>query len=259
MISVVIPVFNAENTITAALESVQNQRGAFISEIIVVDDGSTDNSAGVVTNYATTHPDLQVILLQQQNKGVSAARNAGMSAARNDFIALLDADDVWLPEKTSEQMRFLLDPKCVLDFISCERNGDRVRFPYRADDDGVANVTFLKLLIRNGIPNTSIFRKEILTDTGFFDENMRHAEDLDFYLRVSTSHKMAVLDKSLVITGQGKKPFGVSGLSANLRKMEKGFQYTLKKLRNMGYLNSAAYQIAKTYFRLKYIIRILRR
>lgn len=259
MISVIIPVYNAADTVEKALLSVKNQRCEEEMEIIVVNDGSTDQSAEVVQDFMKDDPELQISLINQTNKGVSEARNVGMRAAKGEFIALLDADDEWLPEKTSSQMQYLLDPSLELDFIGCERNNEKIRFPYSEEKNGLAYVSFFKLLIRNGIPNTAIFKKNILKKSGYFDEKMRHAEDLDFYLRVAKHSKMAVLNRSLVITGNGKKSFGESGLSADLVEMEKGFQYTLKKLYDLEYLNFVEYHLTKFYFSIKYYLRIIRK
>ena len=126
MISVIIPVYNAADTVEKALLSVKNQRCEEEMEIIVVNDGSTDQSAEVVQDFMKDDPELQISLINQTNKGVSEARNIGMRAAKGEFIALLDADDEWLPEKTSSQMQYLQDPSLELDFIACERNNEKI-------------------------------------------------------------------------------------------------------------------------------------
>ena len=96
-VSVIIPCFNAEKYIEGAIRSVLLQDWPHV-EIIVVDDGSTDRSADIVQK---TFP--QVTLVKQANQGVSMARNSGIQATHGDWIAFLDADDLWLPEKLASQ------------------------------------------------------------------------------------------------------------------------------------------------------------
>ena len=109
MISVIIPLYNAENTILAALDSVKNQEGDFDFEILVINDGSNDKSAEKVQQFIDENPQLNIQLIHQENKGVSSARNAGLRLAKGEFIAFLDADDVWLPHKTKVMMKVLTE------------------------------------------------------------------------------------------------------------------------------------------------------
>ena len=118
MISVIIPLYNAENTILAALDSVKNQEGNFDFEIMVINDGSTDKSAEKVQQFIDENPQLNIQLIHQENKGVSSARNAGLRLAKGEFIALLDADYVWLSHKTAEQLKILQQLTLDADFIS---------------------------------------------------------------------------------------------------------------------------------------------
>jgi glycosyltransferase involved in cell wall biosynthesis len=99
MVSCVIPVFNGENFLAEAIESVLAQTHSSL-EVIVVDDGSTDGSADVARDFA----DRGVRLLSQNNAGCASARNLGIAAASGDYVALLDADDLWLPDKLERQL-----------------------------------------------------------------------------------------------------------------------------------------------------------
>ncbi len=99
-VSVIIPTFNRGWVIREAIDSVLNQTfGSF--ELIVVDDGSTDNTLDILAEYKD-----RITLIKQRNRGVSAARNRGMDAASGRFIAFLDSDDLWLPQKLNCQMEF---------------------------------------------------------------------------------------------------------------------------------------------------------
>lgn len=259
LISVIIPVYNAENSIGTTLESVRKQtwKGSF--EIIIIDDGSTDRSIAIVESFRLNNPSLDIKIVRQSNRGVSAARNRGLKMATGNFLALLDADDVWLPEKTKLQMHYLKNDSLDIDFLSCVRVGHRVKFPYSADQNGLIPVTFQKLLLRNEIPTpTVIFKRKILENTGFFSESHRFAEDHNYWLKIARKNRMFILNKELVVAGGGKRSFGASGLSGNLREMEKGFQKTLVEMKELTFLSPSQYIFYKIFYSSKYILRLAR-
>ena len=101
MFSVIIPAYNSENTIEKALDSLRNQtKPELIREVIVINDGSADATADKVEQYKKREScNLNIILYNQQNAGVAAARNAGIRMATADYLAFLDSDDCWAPEK----------------------------------------------------------------------------------------------------------------------------------------------------------------
>jgi len=259
MISVIIPLYNAESTIVKALDSVKNQKTDEVFEIFVINDGSTDNSNGIVENYILENPEMKIHLIHQENKGVSAARNAGLRLAKGEFIALLDADDVWLPEKTEKQIQFL-KPEKKIDFLASARNYNNLLFPYKAEKGKLSEITFKKLLIRNETqPSTVIFKKKILQNTGFFDEKQRYAEDVNYWMKISEKNKMFILNETLVLTGDGKKSFGVSGLSANLKEMDKGFRKNLKDMYHMKRISFFSFLLLNNFYRMKYFLLTFRR
>ena len=162
MISVIIPLYNAENTILAALDSVKNQEGNFDFEIIVINDGSTDKSAEKVQQFIDENPQLNIQLIHQENKGVSSARNAGLRLAKGEFIAFLDADDVWLPHKTKVMIKVLTE-NSEIDFLASFRNNECIGFPYRYNNQNLTEITLRKFLIRYiGQTSTAIFRRKVL-------------------------------------------------------------------------------------------------
>ena len=260
LISVIIPVYNAEKTIIRALESVRAQTfPAERFEIIVTDDGSTDGSFELCRKFKEQHPELQMTVITQRNAGVSAARNAGLKIAAGKYIAFLDADDEWYPQKTQRQLEILENRSPAIDFLSCRRKNQQILFPYRVEQNGLAEVTFLKLMFRNEAqPSTVIFKRKILDNTGYFDPRQKYAEDVNYWLRISEKNRMFILDEELVIAGGGKRTFGVSGLSANLPEMEKGFRKNLKEMHRMRRISTADFICYWVFYRLKYFFRITR-
>ena len=258
-ISVIIPMYNAENTVMKALDSVRLQKGDFVFEIIVVNDGSTDASRNVVENYRKQNPQMNIILLDQPNSGVSKARNAAMEVSGREYIALLDSDDEWLPEKTERQMPYLVNNEENIDFISSRRRNHKIQFPYVVGRNSFAEITFRKIMLRNEAqPSTVIFKRKILENTGFFDPNQRYAEDINYWLRISKNNRMYILDEELVLAGNGKRTFGVSGLSAKLPEMEKGFQKNLREMLSNDRITRIEYFLYFIYFRIKFVIRVAR-
>lgn len=123
LVSVITPVYNAEKVIGATLESVFNQTYPNI-EIILVDDCSTDNSKTVIEEYAKSHPEI-VYFRQPTNQGAGAARNKALELAKGQYVAFLDADDLWHPEKTEKQVNLLKEKNgsfsyTAIEMIDCE-------------------------------------------------------------------------------------------------------------------------------------------
>lgn len=252
--------YNAELVIINALDSVKNQ--TFPTErfeIIIVNDGSSDRSREVVENYIQENLHLNIQLINQENGGVSKARNTGLKLAKGHYIALLDADDEWYPTKIERQMSFLESKKFEIDFLGCRRKKHEILYPYKVGENNLANISFRNLMFRNETqPSTVIFKRKVLDNSGYFDDNQRYAEDLNYWLKVSEHNKMFILNEELVLVGAGKRTFGVSGLSANLEEMEKGFQKNLKEMFSLRRINFTEYVLYFVFYKFKYIFRIYR-
>ena len=258
MISVIIPVYNAEKSIEKSLISIKNQTWEGFFEIILVNDGSSDRSKSIIENYQQNHQDQNIILINQENRGVSKARNAAMKIAQGDYIALLDSDDEWLPEKTEKQMKFLVNQN--IDFISSLWNSENITFPYKLQPENkLVKITLKKLLFKiTGQTSTAIFKRKIFENTGFFDENQNYSEDANYWMRISEKNQMYLLPEKLVIAGNGKKSFGFSGLSANLKEMEKGIQKNIWEMYQTKRINFPEYLFYFVISKLKFAIRPLR-
>lgn len=258
MISVIIPVYNAEKSIEKSLISIKNQTWEGVFEIILVNDGSSDRSKTIIENYQQIHQDQNIILINQENRGVSKARNAAMKIAQGDYIALLDSDDEWLPEKTEKQMKFLENQN--IDFITSLWNNENITFPYKLHPPNkLVKITLKKLLFKiTGQTSTAIFKRKIFENTGFFDENQNYSEDANYWMRISEKNQMYILPEKLVIAGNGKKSFGFSGLSANLKEMEKGIQKNIWEMYQTKRINFPEYLFYFVISKLKFAIRPLR-
>jgi glycosyltransferase involved in cell wall biosynthesis len=185
LVSVVIPVFNGERYLAECLESALEQTWQPI-EIIVVDDGSTDSSPEIASK------DSRIRLIRQSNRDVSAARNVGIKAARGEFIALLDYDDLWLPDKIERQMDcFSRHPDADVVFTDLTKFDDSGGSRHAADRHRWANRlngpgTFRNLIKKNPIlPSTVAARRESLIRAGLFDERFRTCGDYEMWLRMA--------------------------------------------------------------------------
>ena len=185
-ISVLLPFFNARETVDAAIESVLAQTYDNW-ELIAVDDGSVDGSADVVSRIASHDPRVRVV--QQQHGGLPVARNAGLAAAHGGFCALLDADDMWLPEKLESQLPLLDERAVVFSDAWVEEQRTRYRYGRRVGrPDGVypRGDVFDELLRRNFVPSlTVVMPTALLREVGGFDVELPISPDWDLWLRLS--------------------------------------------------------------------------
>lgn len=194
-ISVVIPTHNRAHTLPRALDSVLGQTVP-PAEIIVVNDGSTDTTAALL---AERYP--QVHHLSTDNQGVSAARNAGIRASRGDWIALLDSDDAWKPEKLALQVRAIRDHAgqrlCHTEEIWIRR-GVRVNpMKKHAKRGGHIFRDCLPLCVIS--PSSALLRRDLFDDIGLFDEELPACEDYDLWLRVCAREAVLFVDAPLTV------------------------------------------------------------
>ncbi len=194
-VSVVIPTFDRAHCLPRALDSVLGQTFA-AHEIIVIDDGSIDGSAELIRN---NYPD--VVLLSQANQGVSAARNLGISRTRGDWIALLDSDDEWLPNKLARIHEMLgNNPDAVLihsDEIWI-RDGKRVNPMHKhRKHGGMIFEQCLPLCVIS--PSAAVMRRTLFDDIGLFDETLPACEDYDLWLRLCHRYPVNFIDEPLII------------------------------------------------------------
>ena len=189
IVSVVIPTFNREVLIQRALHSVIKQQNVR-TEIIVVDDGSTDNTEQVIREKFKS-----VKYLKKNNAGVSSARNVGIKNANGNFIALLDSDDEWERSKLDIQLKYLTENH-TLNLVHCNEKWIKSGFEIRQKkyhDRRPINL-FERSLRRCLIsPSSVLIRKELLETVGVFDETLPACEDYDLWLRILVREEIDIL------------------------------------------------------------------
>jgi glycosyltransferase involved in cell wall biosynthesis len=186
LVSVIIPVYNCERYLAEAIESVLAQTYRPI-EVIVVDDGSTDSSGDIARSYKELH------YIYQPNQGVAVARNAGLAATDGEFIAFLDADDLWLPNKLRVQVDYLLEHPHIGYTIGRLQN---------FLDPGINLLPRVRksLLERDQIGlMTLVVRKTVFTQIGGFDPSYRVGSDFEWFIRAKDADiPMAILPEILL-------------------------------------------------------------
>lgn len=197
--SVVLPCFNAARYIVAALESVIAQDWPDL-EIVVVDDGSTDGSSDEIAKYSRN-----VRVVRQSNQGIAAARNAGIAAAANEWIAFLDADDLWLPGKLAAQWRVLQDDRGArMSYTAWDVWASSEPYPAseylaalaeRATSPamwaGPSGWIYPDLLLDSAVwTSTVLLHRSLLDDIGSFDPTLTIGEDYDLWIRASQATRV---------------------------------------------------------------------
>lgn len=192
LVSVVIPAYNAERFVLQAVRSVLDQRYQPI-EILLVDDGSTDQTAELVRQHAPT-----VQIIRQENAGVAAARNTGLRLARGELICLLDADDGWLPGKLAAQVAYMqTHPEVGLlyhDWLVWHPDATGAYPPLPSTpSENIGEIVneqsgwiYHRLLLDSLVhTSTAMIRPQVIANVGLFDPKLKLGEDYDYWLRVS--------------------------------------------------------------------------
>ena len=235
-ISVIIPTYNRSHCIAEAIDSVAGQSYKN-HEIIVVDDGSTDDTARLLAGY-----DGRLTALRMQHAGPSAARNAGIRAARGDYIAFLDSDDLWTPRKLEQQIGFFAKTP---DACICQtqeiwiRNGMRVN-PMKKHKkySGWIFKQCLPLCIVS--PSAVMLHRSIFDRVGLFDETLPACEDYDLWLRIAPHYPIYLIDKPLIIKRGGHD----DQQSRTVPTLDRLRIHALCKSLASGSLNEAQYGLA---------------
>jgi glycosyltransferase involved in cell wall biosynthesis len=200
MVTVIIPTFNRAHLVGRAVSSVlfQTYKGY---EILVVDDGSTDSTQDVVEQFGSRIKYLQL----GSNRGISAARNAGIRMSTAPFVAFLDSDDYWLPEKLSAQMDFFRHNP---GFRICQTEELWIRHEYRVNPgknhrkpSGDIFLPSLRMCLVS--PSAVMISRSLLDETGLFDETLPACEDYDLWLRIASRYPVPLIGRPLLVKTGG--------------------------------------------------------
>lgn len=253
MFSVVLPAFNCERTIEKALQSVVAQtRKDLIREIIVINDGSTDRTEDIIKGFIRNNGSIDVIYEYQFNRGASAARNRGIRIASSDWIALLDSDDIWLPNKIERQAS-IINSIPDMFFLGSQYP---IKFFLKKYTEGLHKLTAKQLCIRS-MPTTPsvVFNREIGLKLGLFNEKMRYCEDINFFQKFLLKDSYYVLAENLVEISIEKHYTGQSGVSSNLKEMAHGRDINTKEMAAMGLISKGYMSLMLAMNKIKYVKR----
>ncbi|MEA5465664.1 glycosyltransferase family 2 protein [Leptothoe sp. PORK10 BA2] len=224
-VSVIIPAYNSMAFLPKTLNSVLGQTYADF-EVLIINDGSTDH----ITDWAAGLTDSRIKLINQENQGCATARNAGVLASNGQYIAFLDADDLWEPTKLEQQV-YILDTFLNVGLVNT--------WISNIDDEGISigkigisnaeGHVWESVIEENPIMcgSTPMVRRQCFESVGLFDQNLRSAEDWDMWIRIAEKYEFAVIKEPLVryrIHANSKSHNLQLHLQGRLKVIEKAFQ-----------------------------------
>ena len=242
-VSVIVPTYNRASVIKRALQSIYNQTYNDY-EIIVVDDGSTDNTIEILEDERLRNPRLRYIR-HKKNMGVSIARNTGIINSAGKYIAFLDSDDEWHREKLEEQVRIMNSN----ENIGLVYTGSKIIYEGLNNEDIIpvfSGYIFNKLLERNFIAASSVMvPKGIFNEIGLFDERLKIMQDWDMWLRISKRYLIIPVKKVLIKYYVHEKRIS-SNLVYRLHDYASIFRKYKDKIYSLGLSDKYYYYIART-------------
>ena len=224
LVSVIIPVYNGECTLTRAITSALNQKGVEV-EVIVVDDGSTDSSLEMAESFGPP-----VYVYKQGNQGPAIARNMAIRKSCGNYVAFLDADDEWLPGKIS---------RCIEPMFNDSSIGLTYCWSIRKCTDGSESIRNIRSPSRNRlhcilwpdpIQNTTatICARSVFDEVGYFDEALSSREDHDLWIRIGEKYRVVEIPEPLTIVYESKSSYSFIN-SHNIEKIRADYLYIIDK------------------------------
>lgn len=261
-VSVIIPVYCAEKYVAATIQSILAQTYQNF-EIIIVDNGSTDRSVEVCQQI--TDPRIKII--QQENRGAAGSRNTGIRHAQGEYLAFLDADDLWLPEKLEKQVEHLDNsPTVGISFCWSAFIDEAGNYLGICQTPRLRGITLRHVLCRNPISNgsTPMFRREVFeaikfqdnlygtVEDFYFDEQLYCSEDVECWLRIAiqTEWQMEGIPQILTLYRVNSM-----GISANLDKQLKSHEDMLDKLQAYAPAPIARWRNLSMAYQIRYLAR----
>jgi glycosyltransferase involved in cell wall biosynthesis len=255
-VAVVIPMFNSGRLAAQAIESVLAQTVP-VSDIVVVDDGSTDDSAAFLKAKFERHA-VPLRVFSTANGGAAAARNFGIQQCVASLVAFLDSDDLWLPHKLERQLA-VLHAEAQIALVGT-RTTMAATFADQHMDRLAPQVTISakRLLFKNYFQTSTVLvRRSALHAVGVFPTGQRYAEEGDLFIRIAAHARSVLLNEVLVNYSGGKGGFGESGLSANLWGMERGELLNIRRAWKRGNCGAGLWFVATLFSLLKFLRRLI--
>lgn len=252
LISVIIPMYNSENTIVRALDSVRQQTAKCNFEVVIVNDGSKDNSQKIVENYIVKYNNskFDFKLINRKNSGVSVSRNIGVENAGGNLIAFLDADDVWHHQKI--EICISVMQKKGLEFVYHLYEPEKViSKAYNLTNTPLKFKKRFLFALKNYIATpTVVMKKEVFAG---FPLKINRCEDYCCWLDSIQNDKIYYVN--LPLASGFKKPLGQSGLSSNILEMHEGFINSLLYLKKKRKISNKFFIISFCFENLKFPLR----
>jgi glycosyltransferase involved in cell wall biosynthesis len=253
LISVIIPAYNGEETIRETIESVLNQTFKDF-EILVINDGSQDATLDIINSIK----DFRLKVFSYSNAGQAVSRNRGFSQSSGEFIAFLDADDLWTPTKLEAQLKALQDnPQAAVAYSWSDFIDEKGQFLRGASRSTLSGDVYAKLLLTDFLDNGSnpLIRRQALIEVGGFDETLTPAEDWDMWLRLAARYHFVLVPAPHILYRQSANSESSNLLrmeSACVRLIESAFKQapdSLQHLKRHSFANIYKYLIFKCFDR----------
>ena len=224
-VTIVLPAYNASEYLTETINSVFSQTYKDF-ELLVIDDGSTDNTRDIVNDFCQR--DSRIRLISQENQGVSVARNNGIKMAKGKYIAFLDSDDLWVPNKLARHVEHLqANPKLGLSFARVEFLSFDGKSTGNYSNPRMINISAKDLYEENAAvtPSNAVISRTALEQVGGFDGELSGAADAELFLRLKChGWEVEGINEVLVLYRTS-----LGGMSSQLYKMEEDWNRLSKK------------------------------
>lgn len=254
IVSIIIPLYNSQSDIIDCLKSILKQTYDKY-EIIIIDDGSTDNSVVLVAEFINEHPEIQFKFFQQDNSGPSKARNMGILNSTGELIAFIDSDDEWRPNKLESIVRVFEDKEIVLASSLYSIGYNEI---FKNVDDSIRVISVNKLLFKNFFITSGVVCRASVLQNYKFCETQRYSEDYRLWLDICSGGYKCVLLNSSLVRMNSKPMYGSKGLSSRLYEMEKGELYNFVYLLGLKKINIFQYVCATVVSIAKYVCRMIK-